>query len=153
MAGCEVPLTRLTRDGHGRPVLPGGPAFSVSHSGSRVACAVSRDNDIGLDVERVRPIDVRRFSRFLSANETAAALRDPAAFFAAWTAREAAVKAGGRVGLARIARVRIAGEEAELDGERLYLQRLKLDAKTMACLASTVPLAPAAVRELAAPPV
>lgn len=149
----EATLARLVRDPHGRPTLPGGPAFSISHCGPHVACAVTAEAPLGLDVERVRPLDVSRFARFLSAEEAAAAARDPAAFFAAWTAREATVKAGGRVGLARIARVRVSDGWAELDGDRLHLQWPMLGAGLVACLAAPVPLAPAVVRALPPPPV
>lgn len=149
----EVVLADLSHDANGRPVLPGGPAFSISHCGPRVACVVAGDAAVGLDVERVRPVDVRRFARFLNDDEAAAAARDPAVFFAAWTAREAAVKAGGRVGLARIARVRLGDAWAEVDGETLYLQRPTLGEGWAACLASPEQLAPAAVRELSPPAV
>lgn len=147
----RLALDRLTRDVHGRPALPDGPAFNISHCGPYVACAVTCHTPVGLDLERIRPIDARRFARFLSDAENAAVARDPAAFFIAWTAREAAVKAGGRVGLARIARVRVVGDDARLDGERLHLQWPVLGDGLVACLAAAQPLAPAVVRQLPAP--
>lgn len=154
MAGLpEAVLAELSQDSNGRPILPGGPSFNVSHCDLRAACAVTADTAVGLDLEWVRPIDVRRFARFLGVGEVAAAERDPAVFFNAWTAREAAVKAGGRVGLARIARVRVNGDRAELDGETLYLQWPVVTDGLTACLASPEPLAPATVREIPPPPI
>ena len=41
---------------HGRPVLPGGPGFSLSHSGDLVGVAVRPGAAVGLDVEQVRDI-------------------------------------------------------------------------------------------------
>lgn len=151
-AGLPEPaLTGLRRDANGRPELPDGPMFNISHSGLHIACAVAPDTAVGLDVEHIRPIDPRRFARFLNDEDPATA--DTGAFFAAWTAREAAVKAGGRAGLARIARVRIDGDRAEVDGETLYLQRPALGEEVAACLASAERLAPAVVRDAGVPPV
>lgn len=151
MAGLPEPtLTALRHDANGRPELPDGPIFNISHSGLHIACAITApDTPVGLDVERIRPIDPGRFARFLKDDDDAA--RDAGAFFTAWTAREAVVKAGGRVGLARIARVRIDGNRAELDGERLHLQWPEVGTGVVACLASAAKLAAVWVREVEAP--
>ena len=41
---------------HGKPVLPGGPGFSLSHAGDLVGVAVRPDGPVGLDVEQVRDV-------------------------------------------------------------------------------------------------
>jgi 4'-phosphopantetheinyl transferase len=88
---------------HGKPCLAGrrGPWFSLSHSAKLAAVAVSPDLDIGLDIERRRPIDVDGLAtRFFSSAEQAALARLPPAarikgFFEAWTRKEAFLKALG----------------------------------------------------------
>ena len=40
---------------HGKPTLPGGPGFSLTHAGDLVGVAV-HDGPVGLDVERARPL-------------------------------------------------------------------------------------------------
>jgi len=81
--------------------------FNLSHSGELALLAVTRDRDIGVDLEEVRFLDDDESiaERFFSPRENAAlrAVRQPErleAFFSCWTLKEAYVKATGD-GLAR----------------------------------------------------
>ncbi len=77
-------------------------SFNLSHSDGLAVCAVAREGQLGVDVERVRRIvDADAIvTRFFAAGEArryaalAPADRD-AAFFSAWTRKEAFVKAIG----------------------------------------------------------
>jgi len=86
----------------GKPFLPGGPSFSLSHSGERVLIAVTARGRVGADVERIRP--VRRLesvaARWFAPGERAWLSAAPesereAAFFAVWARKEAFAKALG----------------------------------------------------------
>ena len=58
-------------DDHGKPVLQDHPHlhFSLSHSGEWAVCALS-DTPVGVDVERIRPIDAARLvNRWLPAEQ------------------------------------------------------------------------------------
>lgn len=78
-------------------------AFNISHSADWIACAVSREKAVGIDVQLCDPgRDVLRLAaRFFSANETAL-LRTLTAsgrcdrFYAYWTLKEAWLKTTGR---------------------------------------------------------
>jgi 4'-phosphopantetheinyl transferase len=97
---------------HGKPALAAGVSarpwsFNLSHTRGLVACAVTRQAAVGIDVELVtRTTDWRGIaSRYFSPAETAQIDRAPAAeqatrFFELWTLKEAFAKALG-VGLAR----------------------------------------------------
>ena len=95
---------------HGKPALAddrSGVTFNLAHTDSLAVCALGRGRDLGVDVERVRPIpDADGVARsFFSPRETAelASVPEPArhrAFFDAWTRKEAFLKALGD-GLAR----------------------------------------------------
>jgi 4'-phosphopantetheinyl transferase len=84
--------------GHsGKPFLTGFPhyEFSISHTRNAVAAAVS-DNPVGVDVERIRNVDIGIAKRIYSEHEMAW-LNDPAAdkdyrFLEIWTKKEALVK-------------------------------------------------------------
>jgi phosphopantetheinyl transferase len=74
--------TALARDlrfpNKGKPVLAGGPRFSVSHSDRHVACLVSDEVDPGLDLEaRTERIEAGRLDRWCRSEATlkAAGLR------------------------------------------------------------------------------
>jgi 4'-phosphopantetheinyl transferase len=95
---------------HGKPALAddrSGLAFNLAHADRLAVCALSREGDLGVDVERVRPIpDAEVVARqVFSPRERAELASVPGsarlrAFFDAWTRKEAFLKALGD-GLAR----------------------------------------------------
>ena len=105
----DVPLDRsCDRCGraHGRPRLrqsPGRPIeLSITHSGDRVAVAVTSAAPVGIDVERVAPrsADKEIVAGCLTPYETDALQTLPTArrwrgFLTLWTRKEAALKAYG----------------------------------------------------------
>lgn len=88
---------------HGKPAIYGAPVqFNLSHSGAMAACAVARDREVGIDIERIRPVrDVEGIARrFFHPEECRKllALREDeraSAFFRCWTRKEAYIKALG----------------------------------------------------------
>ncbi len=105
---------------HGKPMLAeaGAPHFNLAHSDGEAVLAVCREQAVGVDVERGHRLDTDIVSRFFSDAEIAAwqLLPDASrerAFFRAWTAKEAVLKALG-VGLSvplSAFSVRISAEE------------------------------------------
>jgi 4'-phosphopantetheinyl transferase len=79
---------------HGRPRLVGTDLHaSVSHSGDRIAVALTRAGPVGVDVERISPIDLDALaSDVLAPCEHATSTRD---FFVYWVRKESVVKATG----------------------------------------------------------
>jgi phosphopantetheinyl transferase len=139
LAGYGYPGNAVDRIGfgpQGQPVIAGAPAFSISHSASLVACAIRDDGAIGLDVECRRMRNMARMARLLDAPEQAHVAREPLAFFDYWCAREATVKASGRVGLKRIRALTLDGDSARLDDRIWWLRPLSLSDGYAGCLAS-----------------
>lgn len=96
--------------------------FNLAHSGDRALVAVTCEREVGVDVERVRPIpDVDAVARRVcSAAERVALSRLPkeqrgAAFLRAWVRKESCVKALG-VGLQQSLAAVEVGIAARLDG-------------------------------------
>jgi 4'-phosphopantetheinyl transferase len=87
-------------DTMGKPQLPGFLPFNITHSGHVVACAILEgDGLIGIDCEKVRPIEVTKFTKQFSPPEMQWILAAPnpqIRFFDAWTMKEAVMKADGR---------------------------------------------------------
>lgn len=93
---------------HGKPRLESSDTpcyFNISHSGQWSMLAFSRENPVGIDLEKIRPdapqkrLDIAR--RFFSPREWEPLQRLPshrinAAFFACWTRKEAYIKCHGQ---------------------------------------------------------
>ena len=103
MAAGDV---RFCYNPYGKPALArelGAIRFNLSHSGNLALCAVARDRDVGIDVERIRrvPKFEQIASRYFSARERSELGTLPAdqklhAFFSCWTRKEAYIKARGQ---------------------------------------------------------
>ena len=81
---------------NGKPVLKCGGAFiSASHSEDFVLCGISKF-PIGVDVEKMRPIDLKVARRFCSETELENC-KNEQDFFKIWTLKEAYFKLYGSV--------------------------------------------------------
>jgi 4'-phosphopantetheinyl transferase len=86
----------------GKPAIEGNPIqFNLSHSHDRAVCAISAKVPVGIDLEYIHPIGAAGLvDRFFSRSEQAVFHALPesqqqAAFFHAWTQKEAYLKACG----------------------------------------------------------
>ena len=92
--GGPMPPLEITCGEAGKPVLAGGPAFSLSHSGERVLCALS-DEAVGADLQQLRPYNPALVRRFFTAEEGAwlkAQRERDLAFSLLWSLKESYVK-------------------------------------------------------------
>ena len=115
---CDVLCDTIAfkTDEHGKPYAENlNVQFNISHSGNIVVCAVS-NNPVGIDVEEIRPIDLKIAKRICSDDELKYIFdgKEPAfsvttnkktltRFFEIWTAKEAVGKLTGH-GLANISK-------------------------------------------------
>jgi 4'-phosphopantetheinyl transferase len=87
---------------HGKPRLDAesaGVRFNLSHSDGLALIAITRDVEVGVDLEEIRPRpDLTRVARrvFTEAEREAVAIGGEQAFYRHWVAKEAFVKATGR---------------------------------------------------------
>jgi 4'-phosphopantetheinyl transferase len=107
--GCAPRAVPIRAGANGKPELvsPATVRFNLAHSHEVAVCALAVDREVGIDVERVRRVrDLDALARrVLSEREQAAlcALNGELAeeaFYAAWTRKEAVLKASGE-GLGR----------------------------------------------------
>lgn len=68
--------------------------FNISHSGDFVVCAVS-DNEIGIDIEKIRHVNPRTAERFACPDELDYIKSEENGFFKIWTLKEAYFKCIG----------------------------------------------------------
>jgi 4'-phosphopantetheinyl transferase len=98
---CAPGALQFSYSPYGKPsVVATTVRFNLSHSHTIAALALTRDYEIGVDVEQVRPIKEDISGRFFSPRENAALSALPeqeqtGAFFRCWARKEAIVKAIG----------------------------------------------------------
>ena len=83
----------------GKPFLTNAPPIhhNISHTEKYIACVVANE-PAGIDIERVRPIDLKIAKRFFAPDETAYIMEEPCPrrFFEVWTQKESLIKREGR---------------------------------------------------------
>ena len=106
----------------GKPFLPDGAPFNLSHSGDYVVFATAA-RPVGVDIERIRKERFEALARVAFHPEECAALRaaqdQTSVFFALWTLKESYMKADGR-GFSMGSKgfeIRLSGDSAYLAGD------------------------------------
>lgn len=94
--GWDV-LPKIETGEKGKPFFPGSPShhFNLSHSGEWVLCALSDEDEVGVDIETVRPRGENLPRYVMSDGEFAAFDGSWEDFFRIWTLKEAFVKYQG----------------------------------------------------------
>lgn len=96
------PLDNLFYDSYKRPFQRQKEKvdFNIAHSGDWIVCGACDHGRIGVDVERVQPIDLNIAKLYFAENEVAFLLQQPQdkrlhCFYRFWTLKEAYIKAKG----------------------------------------------------------
>jgi 4'-phosphopantetheinyl transferase len=100
--GLKLTEVELAKNNYGKPFLRSNQdiKFNISHSGDWVVCVINA-YEVGVDVEKIKPIEQSLWERFFAPEECAALLATPtveriAHFFELWTLKESYVKAVGQ---------------------------------------------------------
>jgi 4'-phosphopantetheinyl transferase len=129
-AGTEK-FQSLVWTADGKPFIPGGPEFNISHSGELVALAVAQSGAVGIDIEEIRPVDTKDFSRYLPEVADLHEKDDPAfvshLFFDCWTQKEAVLKGCGKGLLAPLEQVILQQGTARFNETTWFMKKLHLD--------------------------
>lgn len=71
--------------------------FNISHAGDWVICGYNTEGDIGVDIEKIVPVNFSDYREVLTASEYQRTQHDKTFnFFQLWTLKEAIMKADGR---------------------------------------------------------
>ena len=96
-AKCEIGKMQFIRNEYGKPYIPELPMFyfNISHSNHFLAIALS-NHQVGVDIERIKPVNLRIAKRFFSKEEQTYVFSCPKnqikRFYEIWTKKEAYVK-------------------------------------------------------------
>ncbi|WP_458463410.1 4'-phosphopantetheinyl transferase family protein [Paenibacillus sp.] len=102
LTGLRPADLSFTRNSYGKPSLshPSNVQFNVSHSGGWIALISGSNGELGVDVEKIAPIDMQIAERFFSLMESQFLAAKPAeiqleTFYRLWTLKESYIKAVG----------------------------------------------------------
>lgn len=90
----EELMARARKCGRGKPYLPGGPEFSISHSRGVIGCAVG-GGPVGLDIERVRAFTPGMIKKICTPGELLLTGEDDSLLTQLWTCKESYMKLTG----------------------------------------------------------
>jgi 4'-phosphopantetheinyl transferase len=150
VSGTEPAALALYPDDHGKLRLPSpgaGISFNITHSGDSVLCVLTREGDIGVDVELVREVeDLAATGSFCLAErerQWAFAIADSRChrFFTLWTRKEAVVKAAGKGLSLPLKEIDVLGGTVTTQGKReWYLSTFVPAAGYIGALATSIPV-------------
>jgi 4'-phosphopantetheinyl transferase len=128
IARCD--LRDLQYTPHKRPVLQNidNFSFSISHSGSLVAIVLSNDQELGIDIEEIKPRDLSDCDQYISVIDASRRWelnRTLPHFYDIWTQNEAILKAQGTGFLTTLA-VTVSEDQAWMEGRHWYLKAVDL---------------------------
>jgi len=115
----------------GKPFIEGGPEFNISHSEDIVVLALTQHQGIGIDIEKIRPVDKDDFAgelpEIISFYENHEAEQANHLFFECWTKKEAVLKGFGKGLLAPLKDVVLTGDQAIIDNSIWFVKKLQID--------------------------
>lgn len=129
----------IKRNQYGRPYIEGGIDFNISHSKNMVACVLSDETTVGIDVEAIQDIDMTLMQTYFQ-NEWNEIINSPnplQTFYHHWTRKEAVIKADGRGFAVQIEHVTTLNDKCNLGEQTYHLRSLDLNKKYMVHLASS----------------
>ena len=113
-----------------RPYFEYPIEFSIAHSGSYALLAFTTSCKIGIDIEKIHPIDLTDFSGVFTQKEWNA-LNQQAdwlqPFFQLWTKKEAVAKAIGKGLYIPLSQIDVCNPTVEADGEIFWLHQVDID--------------------------
>ena len=134
-------LSKLQTDSYGRPQVDGAVDFNISHSGEFVVCVITSVGRVGVDIERIRDMNIAGFHRYFSQEcwqEISAAVNGLRCFFDHWTMRESVIKADGRGLSVPLTELNVKDGKVVLDGKVWHLKKVELSSSYCCHLATDI---------------
>jgi len=136
-------LSTLQYNQYGRPYISKNIDFNISHSETLVMCAINTHGDVGIDVEKIIPIDKTDFYDCWTPKETEAIYKDTKeyhTFYTYWTKKEALVKAVGDGLNIPLKNIEIKANHATVANHgKWYLKEISISEKYIAHIATKEP--------------
>ncbi len=116
----------------GKPFFAAFPSFdfNISHSSKMVICCVTGNSFVGIDIERIRPIELDIYKDYFQSDEWSdihSSENPVSAFFSLWVRKEALIKADGRGTEISLSSINAMNSEVTIDAKKWYIKDLILE--------------------------
>ena len=125
----------------GRPFFPDSPFdFNISHTGDIASVVFSENCRVGIDIERIRGVDLSDFRTMFSPEQwhkIDSSDHKYRTFYYYWTLLESAVKADGRgLSLVTSNKAVILEDQILIDGKKWFFCHKNIDSTIVCCVTS-----------------
>ena len=137
--GLDSSLIELKYTQYGRPYLDHNPDFNISHSAGYVACTITTNGKIGIDIEAIKATPIDDFKEQFSKEEwnTITTSNDKYFwFYYYWTAKEAVIKAEGKGLNIPLKSIAIKNSKAKIEHTVWHIKRIDFDNNYLLQIAS-----------------
>ena len=125
--GLDSDLEKIEFQKNGKPYLS-EINFNISHSGHQVICGFSKEGLIGVDLEKINPVNFENFTSMFSAKEWVAikGADDPIrTFYWFWTRKESIIKALGlKLSYLHQIELDVSSDNFKVNGKQMFLRDL-----------------------------
>ncbi|QOG04688.1 4'-phosphopantetheinyl transferase superfamily protein [Flavobacterium sp. MDT1-60] len=140
----ELNKKNILYNEYGKPYFKTNPIhFSISHSEEIVVCTITVDSEIGIDIEKIIPINIYNFESQMPPNEWLKIISSETpqvAFYDYWTKKEAIVKAYGYGQTVDFASFEILQNTTTINTTQFYYKEIKIDENYKCNIASKKPI-------------
>jgi len=139
-----INLQQLETTEFGRPYMAQSTVdFNISHAGHYIICALATDAQVGIDIEKKRPVEFNDFTRTMNQsqwNEITSSAEPEATFFHYWCIKESVIKLDGRGLSLPLTEIQISDQKVTYTDREWYIKPFSLDHHHYGCLASDQPI-------------
>ena len=137
-------LNDLKYTAFNRPFLDYPIDFNITHSGCYTMLALTTTGAVGIDIEKIAPIDMEAVRDVFTNREWEALMHkgyDEHFFYGLWTRKEAVVKIAGKGLYIAPGEVEVTGNPVQIGEHTCWLQPVELDKQYIVHIATTRALA------------
>jgi 4'-phosphopantetheinyl transferase len=137
-SGSTETMKDITQNRFGKPMLK-NTFFSLSYSENLVLCAIYPDGPIGIDVEKIKPVDVKDFRKAFTDHEWDSLKISGFSmevFYRYWSIKESVLKAEGSGLFISPERIEVCDSRVILNGKEWYVTETEVEKNYICSLAT-----------------
>lgn len=143
-------LEKVRKTEYGRPFFEAPFDFNITHSDGLIVCAFSEQCRIGIDAEKIRPLDLNSVKSALSNAEWEKVLKSDhpeLSFYESWVSKECVAKADGRGLYIEFNELKVGEERIDHDECQWWISPIKLMEDYVVKLATDFPAPKVYIKE------